>query len=337
MYGRCTAFLLLLFLVGCTVKEERQVQRSFYYWKTGFRLSPKEKTYLRDLSVKHLYIKLFDVSWDDERQAALPVAKSLFREAPPKNIAITPVVFITNETLVKSDTAQVNVLAERIASLLSSISTTASLQLSGEVQVDCDWTAGTKNKYFQLLEALRQTPFVQGKKLSATIRLHQLKYLSENGVPPVDKGLLMAYNMGNLRHPETGNSIIEPSELKKYIRSMDNYPLPLDVALPLFEWYVLFRQNSYKGLVHRLENDSLPWKNGRHVFMGDTVVGGYSFRRGDWLRHERSDAGEVKTCANLLAKKLKNREVNVILYHLDEYNLTKYQLYELESFYNSFR
>lgn len=312
------------------------MQRSFYYWKTGFRLSQKEKAALRDLSVQHLYIKLFDVSWNEERQTALPVAKSLFREEPPKNVSITPVVFITNETLVKTDTAQLDALAGRMASLLSSISSSARLQLSGEVQVDCDWTAGTKNKYFQLLKALRRTGFVQGKKLSATIRLHQLKYLSENGVPPVDKGLLMAYNMGNLRHPETKNSIIEPSELKKYIRHMDNYPLPLDVALPLFDWYVLFRQNVYKGLVHRLQNDSLPWKNGRYVFTRDTVLDGYAFRQGDWLRRERSSAGEVKTCANLLSEKLKNKEVNVILYHLDEFNLNKYQLYELESFYSSF-
>lgn len=312
------------------------MQRSFYYWKTGFSLSPKEKNYLRDLSVQHLYIKLFDVSWSNERQAALPVAKSLFREAPPENTIITPVVFITNETLVKIDAGRLNELSGRIASLLSSISSSSRLKLSGEVQIDCDWTGGTKDKYFSLLKSLRQTAFFQGKKLSATIRLHQLKYLSDNGVPPVDKGLLMAYNMGNLRHPETGNSIIEPSELKKYIRHMDDYPLPLDVALPLFEWYVLFRQNSYKGLVQRLQNDSLPWKNDRHVFLRDTTVDGYAFRAGDWLRRERSDAGEVKTCANLLAKKLKNGEVNVILYHLDEYYLNKYQLYELESFYNSF-
>jgi hypothetical protein len=338
LFRRCTFLLLSLFvLFGCASKEERKVQRSFYYWKTSFRLTPKERSYLDSLSVRHLYIRLFDVAWNDESNAPLPVARSIFTEQPPHGMSVTPVVFITNETLGRSEPAQMDSLAARIARLMSGIGSANKLSLSGEVQIDCDWTAGTKEKYFRLLNTLRQQPFLSGKKISVTIRLHQLKYITENGIPPVDKGLLMAYNMGNLRHPQTPNSIIDRDELKKYIRNLDNYSLPLDVALPLFDWYVLFHEKEYRGLVHRMEGDSLLKARGTTVFERDTVISGYSFRKGDWLRYENSSAEEVKTCVNLLRKKLKDKELNVILYHLDEYNLTKYQLYELENFYNSFR
>ena len=66
--------------------------------------------------------------------------------------------------------------------------------------------------------------------LSATIRLHQLKFIGESGIPPVDKGLLMCYNMGDLHRLRISNSILETAELKKYIKQLSVYPLKLDVA-----------------------------------------------------------------------------------------------------------
>src|ERR1019366_1414323 len=124
----------------------------------------------------------------------------------------------------------------------------------------CDWTAATRATYFQLLKVARSRLNEAGfasAKISATIRLFQCKYMAKTGVPPVDKGLLMCYNMGNLTHPGTGNSILETTELKKYIASVTTYPLPLDVALPIFDWKVLFHEGSYAGLVKDLPDSLL--------------------------------------------------------------------------------
>lgn len=313
------------------------MQRSFYYWKTVFRLSPKEEQTLKELSVQKLYVKFFDVDWDKTTNIAAPVAKSIFNENAPKNLFITPVVFITQEPLQDLDKNGLDSLAKNIATLLASITDNNNLILSAEVQIDCDWTASTKEAYFYLLNQLKQQAFFKGKILSATIRLHQLKFLSQNGVPPVDKGLLMCYNMGNLRYPQTKNSIIDESELIKYINNLPTYPLPLDVALPIFNWYVLFEGGQYKGLLRdfRLSGDDA--KKQRVDFASDTVINGYAFKKGQWLRHESSDADVVTNCAALVSKKLKAKELIVILYHLDEEALTQYTLHELESFYNGFR
>ncbi len=313
------------------------MQRSFYYWKTAFHLSPGEHETLNRLSVHRLYVKFFDVEWNGERNAPQPAAKSIFQQKPPAGITITPVVFITQEPLQKSSPAQLDTMAANIARLLQSLATSNQLALSNEVQIDCDWTAATKENYFHFLQAIQKQPFVQNKVLSATIRLHQLKFHSQTGVPPVQKGLLMCYNMGNLRYPQTKNSIIEESEFKKYIGHIENYPLALDVALPIFDWYILFDGNNYKGLVRDFSPGRTWAKKDRIEFASDTLISGYAFRKGQWLRHERSDAETIRNCAALLGKKIKANELTVILYHLDEDNLTNYTLHELESFYNRLR
>lgn len=313
------------------------MQRSFYYWKTVFHLSHREQETLQKLDVRQLYVKFFDVEWNSQRNIPQPAAKSIFQQAPPQGLIITPVVFITQEPLKNSSAEQLDTLAANVAKLLSSIASSNRLSLSREIQIDCDWTVTTKARYFQLLEALQQQPFFRGKTVSATIRLHQLKFRSQTGVPPVSKGLLMCYNMGNLRHPQTKNSIIEGEELKKYTSNMDNYPLPLDVALPIFDWYILFEGNTYKGLVRDFSPSAELAKQERIVFRNDTTFCGYTFKAGQWLRHEQSHAAVVQNCAALVRKKLKAKELTVILYHLDESHLTNYSLHELESFYNRLR
>ena len=312
------------------------MQRSFYYWKSGFRLTSAEREAVKQLDVKKLYVKFFDVDWSEQKQSAEPVAKSIFHESPPQSISITPVVFITQEPLLKLDTTSLNRLATNIAGLLSSITANNKLILSQEIQLDCDWSAKTKGAYFHLLKKIKEQPFFQRKILSVTVRLHQLKFLSQNGVPPVEKGLLMCYNMGNLRNAKTANSILEEDELKKYISHLQNYPLPLDIAVPIFDWYILFDGNLYKGLLRDFKPSATLAKKHRIHFERDTTIDGYSFRSGQWIRHEKSEAEVIKACAERISKKLKSKELTVILYHLDQGNLSNYHQNELESFYNSF-
>jgi hypothetical protein len=86
--------------------------------------------------------------------------------------------------------------------------------------------------------------------------------------------------MGNLRHLQTTNSIINERELKKYINTLDDYPLPLDVALPVFDWYLLFEENKYEGLVRDFPG-AIKSENGNRIyFRSDTIINGYSLKKG---------------------------------------------------------
>ncbi len=331
---------LLTSLTSCNNdKLSRQIEPSFYYWKSVLNLTAFEKQKLDSLRVKTIYLKFFDVDWDEAMRKPVPVAKlQAARDELQGGITIIPVVFITNECIQKIDTSQAKQLAANIYSLILEIKQSIGIDSISEIQIDCDWTEATKDKYFQLLKHFKlQTP---QSRLSCTIRLHQIKFLSKTGVPPVDRGLLMCYNMGNLKNPATTNSILETAELKKYTGNLSRYPLPLDVAFPLFNWKVLYRNNMYSGLIQGLPDiffaNSFCSKNGNHYqVLKDTLLHGYDLKKGDLLRDEQSEIEEVLTAAGEIRRHLKNTPLRVSLYHLDSVILSKYSTHELESIYNS--
>lgn len=333
--------VITFFSFSCNDKKAaRTIEPSFYYWKSVFKLTPFEKQRLDSLNIKNIYIKFFDVAWDDATQQPLPVAKISFADTAYRPFNIIPTIFITNECIQKIDTVQIDLLAEKIMQLTKQIIFNNNFKEVPEVQFDCDWTAATKEKYFLLLHSFKKLK--PNAAISATIRLHQIKYLSKTGLPPVDKGLLMCYNMGNLKNPATKNSIIETEELKKYTGNLAAYPLPLDVALPLFNWKVLFRNNTYAGLIQNLPDslltNSFTSKNGnRYLFLKDSLLAGYTFKKGDVVRNEQSDYSEIISTAEAISQKLKNTTLRVSLYHLDSLLLSKYSLHELETIYNSLR
>jgi hypothetical protein len=351
-YCRLWLPLLLISFFSCNEnKEPRQIERSFYYWKSVLNLSDFEKQRLDSLQVKTIYLKFFDVDWDENYKTPVPAAKLQVANVKlPGNIQIIPTVFITNACIQKIDSADIKTLATEIWELIKVTANTnqwlytSSFSDTGEIQIDCDWTASTKDKYFKLLTLLKEhsnhDDGGHNCQISCTVRLHQIKYLAKTGVPPVDRGLLMCYNMGNLKDPATKNSILETAELKKYIGNLSGYPLPLDVAFPLFDWKVLYRNNFYTGLIQNLPdavfNNSFSTKTGnRYQVLKDTLLEGYDLRKGDMIRNEQSDLKEILAAAESVSSHLKNTRLRVSLYHLDSVILSKYSTYDLESIYNS--
>src|SRR5690606_5738679 len=113
--------------------------------------------------------------------------------------------------------------------------------------------------------------YFKDKILSVTIRLHQVKYLAAAGIPPADKGLLMVYNIDNLRNVKVENSILNTQSAKSYLEKVGAYPLPLDVALPIFQWTLLFEAEQLKGILRDvsstdLQNDPLLEKAGAYTY-----------------------------------------------------------------------
>jgi hypothetical protein len=81
----------------------------------------------------------------------------------------------------------------------------------------------------------------------------------------------------------------------------------LDIALPIFGWSVLFRNNSYLGLLREniatFENDLISYKNigkGKYLSITDRVLDNYYIRKGDIIRCENVSAEELIEMANYL-------------------------------------
>lgn len=339
-------FFFILAILNISCKQERKTTRAFYYWNSVFTLDSTQRKLITELQVKKLYIKLFSVTWNPEQEKPVPYGKIGFepdalRWLKQSGTEIIPTVSISNETLEKIRLETTNELGERINSLLQNFLAEYGIRNVKEIQVDCDWTPTSKDKYFELLKYLKMLPLFIDRQLSATIRLDQCKNYNSVGIPPVNRGLLLCYNMGNLKNPETTNSILDPTELKNYIGNVNAYPLPLDIALPLFEWNVLFRKNEFKGIVTNLpdsflHNSSL-FRNNRNKYelLTDTVLNGYELRKGDVLRKETSEYDEIVKSTAALSPLLMTPDFTISFYHLDSLTFSKFNKTELEAIYSS--
>jgi hypothetical protein len=85
-----------------------------------------------------------------------------------------------------------------------------------ELQVDCDWTLRSREKYFALLSDVRRLLKEHGMNLSATIRLHQLS----QPAPPVDYGALMVYNTADPRRLTDHNPILDIRDVEPYMKHL---------------------------------------------------------------------------------------------------------------------
>jgi hypothetical protein len=332
-------WLLLVIISACSCTgSHHTVSRGFYWWKTVYKPSAYERSVLGNLEVHNMYLRLFDVDWDSSHNEAVAVAPVKLDEWDT-TIVITPVIFITQRTLNRVDSNSVDTLAGKISGFAAGICGSACR--AREVQVDCDWTAGTKDVYFKLLTALRKQPFFKGKYLSCTIRMHQVKYTLKNGIPPVDKGLLMCYNMGDMKKMKAPNSILNMADANSYLGNLGNYPLPLDVALPLFRWCLLFRKEQFVGILRDLTPEMLKHnalftheRGSRYSCIIDTTWQGYNLKTGDVIRVEDPSYKDLEKLARLTSDRITNKDISVLFFSCDSATLSKYTTHDLEALYN---
>lgn len=328
-------YIVFFIILITACKQKREVNTSFYYWKTVYKSDSLETALLKQFQSKKLYVRIMDVDLDNNySNNAIPIAPISFANALPDSLELIPVVFIANGIFKEESNLSTKELAQKITDFVS-----AKVQQSGkkkfkELQIDCDWTENSRSRFFALLGELRQLN--TGKILSATLRLHQLKNQGKNGIPPVDKVLLMCYNMGNLRKYGTQNSILDLAELKKYADdNLEVYPKAMDVALPLFSWAVVFRSEEYIGISKRttlqnLKDTTLFSRNSAGLYQAKSNLPALGLQKNDVLRYEESNLQDVKAATEYLAKYLPSKPLNLLYYHLDHNLLKKYTFNELE-------
>jgi hypothetical protein len=313
-------WVLLQLFLSCQNNPKPTV--SFYYWKTIFKLSTIEKEILKENDVSKLYIRYFDVDIKDN--TPLPVLPIIFKD----NIEIfeiVPVVFIKNEVMLNDD-VNLEDLSEKIRNLINQINKKNNINCK-EIQLDCDWTMRSKDNYLQFV-----TLFKKKYKgiLSATIRLHQVKFFEKTSIPNVDKGVLMFYNMGQVAADEV-NSIYDKNIGKEYTDSLKKYPLSLDIALPIYSWAVQIRSNEVIDLISKLDANIFEDKNNfetveplRFKVKKSLLQSGYFFKKDDIIKIELISKNNLFEMANDLSKQVKETPKEIIFYDLDAFNLRTY-------------
>src|SRR5690606_22597200 len=160
-----------------------------------------------------------------------------------------------------------------------------------------------------------------------------------SGIPPVDRVTLMCYNMGNLRKLGEHNSILDLQEMETYLNDfLPNYPLPTDIALPLFSWSVVFRNGEYAGISKRLDPKLLAdttvfaGSPGSTLYHLKTALPLAGLRAGDVVRREETRWDDLRAAADFLAAHKRKEDFTLLFYHLDNRDIqdfTDEQLQEI--------
>jgi hypothetical protein len=161
--------LICIAFFSCKKNSEQNTQISFYYWRSNFNLSAQEIECLKYNESKSIYLKYFDVAKEDG--IVKPVSIIQFSKKP--ELKVIPVIFIKNDVFAKSNKQQVDTLVNNIEKLITQINLKNNISIT-HIQFDCDWTENTQQLYFYFLEQFGKRD--NSKKISATIRLHQIKY-----------------------------------------------------------------------------------------------------------------------------------------------------------------
>ncbi|OXG07993.1 hypothetical protein BC749_101170 [Flavobacterium araucananum] len=315
--------VLFFLLISCGKNEKPVV--AFYYWKTIFKLSPLEKEVLADNEVRKLYIRYFDIALHPQTKEPIPVSPVRF-QANVAAFNVVPVVYIQNKVMLLPN-LDVDDLAQKTVRLVEEIN--AKNKITGqEIQIDCDWTLNSKDNYLKFIERFRK---ISHKKLSATIRLHQVKYFRKTKIPNVDSGVLMYYNMGSIA-PDSLNSIYSRKISEKYLQSLKKYPMHLDYALPVYSWAIHIRKEKILGLRSKLNFSDLKkdanFEQISPIFFRvkqSNYKNGVYYQEKDLLKTERISAEDLKEMATDLSENEAQAPKEIIFYDLDEFNIKNYE------------
>ena len=326
--------LALLFLLAALAGCHRDVpaQAGFYFWRTRFPPTARERAAFAALGVRTLRVRVFDVVRDSS--GVHPIGKLVVSATAAGIPEVLPVVFLREQVFRPGLGAED--LARRILSESDRICHDGGLRCRG-MELDCDWNATSRPGFFRTASILADSLHARGGILHATLRLHQYRSPGTTGVPPADRLTLMAYNMGPTTADPERISILDLRSLERWLSGTRPYPKPLDVALPIWSWCLQVREGRPIDLLQAIEAKELAglpqlrragdrlWQACEGFFLQGRWI-----RKGDRLKEETVSPQLLAREAELLAARLPADPAREIVYFdLSERNLERHDETEL--------
>lgn len=346
MFQRSNSIIILLFVISlsvtsCFSDKQKVVIPAVYHWKSVFNLQKHDIQWLNENHIQRIYLRVFDVDWNESIKEPVPIGDVQVISTNLQTVVLIPTVFITNKTFLHIPDSSLSTLALNITNKINAKMAYFQLNKFNEIQLDCDWSEKTRDKYFQLIRLVRSQS--ENKMISATIRLHQVKYFEKTGVPPADRGMLMFYNMGSVEDASISNSIFDIETAKKYMFNFDSYPLKLDVVLPAFSWGSLFRSGKIIKLLNELTRDQLltsknfsEISSNKFICNSPFIVNGNRILKNDFIRIETIDNRTTESAADMISEHISGDTITVALYHLNKELIKNYEKAILKNIYSHF-
>lgn len=337
-------FILVISLYWVINKSANKYTQAFYFWENNrISLSKFEIIELKELKTEKLYVKFFEVE-KNEVHGIIPSAKSelKLKQKDIHVIEIIPTVYIRNTVFKNTSKEELTELAENIYSLVKKRyieNFLFSKNTLKEIQIDCDWTENTKENYFLFLKQLKK---IASQQISATLRLYAYKFPNRMGILPIDRAMLMCYNLLSPLEAGNRNSILELEELEKYLIGSKKYPLPLDIAIPIYSAIHIYQNNKFRGMIYGENRNFVKNTNSLkglwHTVRRDTLVNDIYIRKGDKIKFEYNSPIKIKKAIDIIKSNvIFEEQTTIALYHLQEVELKQYTNEELAAFYSLFK
>ncbi len=333
-------FVIAIILAACDRPDPAipDPQPSAYWWKTTWNPDSTEHIFVNRLQIKKIYMRFFDVAPDGKSNVPKPKATILFQQPIISGVKIIPTVFIT-ESCMKMDIDKMpKILAYRVLQMCE----TNDIHNVDEIQIDCDWKESSQDRYFQFLADLREILKEKNIRLSATIRLHQLRMTP----PPVDYGVLMVYNTGNISTPPRRNPILSYKDYEPYPKSLKDYKLPLCAAYPDFSFQLLYSDGALRTILYN--EDTADTTKFRHVggneyesianrLIVNNPEPGSSLtqiKHGDKLLTFKAEYDEISTIKRIIDSLRPSMSAQTILYDINSRNINNLTTEQYEKIFN---
>lgn len=315
-------FILTIFIFSCSKSPKQNY--SFYYWRTSYYLNSKEKKILQKSTSKDFYIRIFDL--DKKKGNISKVGEINFRQKLDFRQNFVPVIFITNRTWEGATENDFNFAINTIYNSIKKLEENSDKRIS-EIQIDCDWTSTTKKDYFKFLEKLKAKT---QKEVSCTLRLHQVKDKKESGIPPVKKVYLMCYATSSPLENLEKNTILDIPTLKNYLSKLEDYPIKMDVALPIYSWGIVTNHLGKRKLINALTEEDLQNKNfqkigdSTYIILEDGFYFGMYLNKNFTIKVESIPENDIVEVQKFIDQKI-NEPHLYIYYHLDNKFTDRYK------------
>lgn len=313
--SKLKTFLITTLIILSSCQPETSFQFSTYWWKNNTRTNKTQQEFLTHNEINKVYLKVFDLKWN-EGNNTISVPK-VYNSLVFDSVKIIPVIYIENGVLLNFEVDSIyNIILNHYGAAIEN----GIIKDYTELQIDCDWTLQSKKAYFKLLKLLSNDI----THLSATIRLHQIKYAKTTGIPPVEKGVIMIYNLESPADTSTKNSIFSYDKALMYLDGyLKEYQLKVDIALPAFSWGVHYHHGKIKALISGFNPnkiDSLNMyqrENGYFKSKKAHFINTHRISNRDEIRYEYPRIKELEKMMRFLEKNINQDTTEVIFFSLN--------------------
>jgi hypothetical protein len=148
----------------------------------------------------------------------------------------------------------------------------------------------------------------------------------------------MYYATSNPLDVQDENSILENTIANNYIKDLNDYPLNLDIALPIYSWAIVQNQVGEKRLINGIRkqqlSDSTLYQSitpDFYLVKKDHYLNGNYLYEDFTLKVEEISNQDLLLAKKNISEKTKNKELNTIFFQLDSSNLIHYSISDLKT------